>query len=217
MSMLLLTTPPSPQDTAEWLQARVGKLTASRLSDAIAKTKSGGWGASREKYKGELVAERRTRAPYPQHQSEPMRWGSQCEPRARILYELVKFCDVVQVGFIEHPTIEMTGCSPDGLIGESGLIEIKCPNTVTHIQTLYGASIDKDYRDQMQWQMACTGRAWCDFVSFDPRLDEAAQLHIQRVERDQDYIDKLEKMAVEFLREVDEMYLGLNKIVGPAP
>ncbi len=192
------------QGTQEWFAARLGKLTASRIADATARTKTG-WGAARENLMAELAIERLTGAPYDSYQSPAMLRGNVIEPQARETYEFEANATVEQVGFVDHPNIEQSGASPDGLVGEDGLLEIKCPNTATHIKTLNGASIAKVYRCQMQWQMACTGRQWCDFVSFDDRLPLNLQFHVQRIERDNKLIGELSEMAVEFLAELDAM------------
>jgi putative phage-type endonuclease len=190
------------QGSPEWLAARCGRVTASRIADLTAKTKSG-WGASRANYAAELVAERLTGTPAEKFVSSAMAHGTEQEPQARALYEFMRDVEVVQVGFVLHPTIEMAGASPDGLVGDDGLIEIKCPNTATHIQTLLSGTIDGKYVKQMQWQMACTGRKWCDFVSFDPRLPAEMQSFIKRVPRDAVMIADLEKEVRAFLSEID--------------
>lgn len=199
------------QGSEEWLRARVGKVTASRVSDVVARTKTG-WGASRANYMAELVAERLTGIPAPQFTSQAMRWGTETEPLARAAYEFKFDVDVTTVGFIPHPTIAMTGASPDGLVGDVGLVEFKCPNTATHIDTLLGAAIDKEYALQMQWQMACTDRKWCDFVSFDPRMPPAMQLHVRRVARDEILIATLVAGVAEFLDETGDKIIKLNDI-----
>ncbi len=192
------------QGTTEWFQARLGKLTASRIADATARTKTG-WGAARENLMAELAIERLTGAPYDSYQSPAMLRGNELEPLARETYEFEANTTVEQVGFVDHPELEQSGASPYGLVGTDGLVEIKCPNTATHIKTLNGASIAKVYRCQMQWQMACTGRQWCDFVSFDDRLPLNLQFHVQRVERDDKLIGELTEAAVVFLGELNEM------------
>jgi len=130
--------------------------------------------------------------------SDAMQWGTDTEPQARAMYSL-DVAPVVEVGFVNHPTITMAGASPDGLVGDKGLVEIKCPNTATHIETLIKQTIPSKYLTQMMWQMACTGRQWCDFVSYDPRLPESMQMFVKRVERDEAVIKDLEKEVVEFL------------------
>jgi putative phage-type endonuclease len=190
-----------PHGTPEWFAARLGKLTASRIADALARTKSG-WGASRANYMAELVAERLTGVPADGYVSAAMQRGTEMEPEARAAYEFRHGVDVEPGGFVPHPQIADAGASPDGLVGTGGLIEIKCPHTSTHIETLLGAPIAQRYVMQMQWQMACTGRAWCDFVSYDPRLPEAMRLHVTRVARDDALIETIEKDVLEFLSEI---------------
>ena len=164
------------QGSQEWFAARVGKVTASRVHDIIATTKSGGYSAGRENYLAELVAERLTGTTYPSYQSPAMAYGSECEPEARFAYALRTGTEITEVGFINHPTIEEAGASPDGLVDDDGLVEIKCPNTKTHIDTLLGGKMPVEYASQVQFQMACTGRQWCDLVSFDraPAAEDAA-------------------------------------------
>ena len=157
------------QGTPEWHALRLGKVTASRVADVIAKTKSGP-SASRAKYAGELIAERLTGTTGERFTNAAMACGTEQEPAARKTYEFYRDTDVEQVAFVLHPTIGDSGASPDGLVDVDGLVEIKCPETHTHIETLLGQAVPAKYITQMQWQMACTGRAWCDFVSYDPRL-----------------------------------------------
>lgn len=199
------------QRSEEWFAARLGKVTASRISDVIARTKSG-WGAGRKNYAAELVAERLTGAPAHKMLSTPeIRWGNETEPDARAAYEFYRGIEVVEVGFVDHPSLPMSGASPDGLVGDDGLIEIKCPNTSTHIDTLMGGSIPDKYLVQMLWQMACAGRQWCDFASFDPRMPEDMRLHVIRVQRDDARIAELEKDVALFLGEVEQTVAELRK------
>jgi putative phage-type endonuclease len=198
------------QGSQEWTAARLGKVTASRMSDVIAKIKTG-WGASRANYMAELIAERLTGEPAPSYTNAAMQWGTEKEPDARAAYEFYKNCEVVQVGFIAHPTIAMSGASPDGYVGDDGMIEIKAPNTANHIDTLLGQAIPDKYIVQMLWQMNCAERKWCDFVSYDPRLPETMRLHIQRVPRDSKRIVELEQMAQQFLSELDEKLAALKQ------
>lgn len=191
------------QGSAEWLAIRCGRVTASRVADIIAKTKTG-YGASRANYMAELIAERLTGEPAEKFSSPAMKWGTETEPDARTAYEFRTDATVVQVAFVPHPTVPMTGASPDGLVGEDGLVEIKCPNTATHIDTLIGQTVPGKYVTQMFWQMACTGRQWCDFVSFDPRLPEHMRLFVKRVHRDDIRIAELETEVREFLAELDQ-------------
>jgi putative phage-type endonuclease len=197
------------QGTPEWHQLRLGKVTASRVSDVMAKIKTGE-SASRKNYRAELVVQRLTRMPSESFTNAAMEWGTATEPMARIAYEIAKEVLVEQVGFIEHPTIAMFGCSPDGL-AHDGMIEIKCPNSATHIEYLTDNKAPTKYINQMQCQMAVTGRKWCDFVSFDPRLPEDLQLFVVRVPRDDKYIGTMEVEVVEFLTEVEGMVNQLKE------
>jgi putative phage-type endonuclease len=197
------------QGSPEWFAARLGKVSASRVADVIAKTKTG-WGASRANYAADLVAERLTGATAEKYSNAAMAWGTETEPQARSMYEFMRDCDVVEVGTVLHPTIDMSCASPDGLVGDEGLVEIKCPNTATHIDTLLGDAIAGKYITQMQWQMACTGRKWCDFVSFDPRMPGDMQILVSRVARDDAMIADLEKHVIAFIAEVDETIRALE-------
>lgn len=190
------------QRTEEWFQERLGKVTASRISDITAKTKSG-YAATRANYMAELLCERLTGERKEGFTNAAMQWGTDMEPDARRIYEFMTDIPVSEVGFVTHPSIPASGASPDGLVGKNGLIEIKCPNTATHIETLLGNPIDGKYVKQMQWQMACTGREWCDFVSYDPRLPERMQIHIRRVPADQAIISEIEEEVLKFLAELE--------------
>lgn len=186
------------QGTEEWHSDRLGKATASRASDILAKGRSGP-SAMRKNYLAELVAERLTGKRAEGFTSSAIDRGNELEAEARLAYEITEGANVVETGFVQHPTIPMTGASPDGLVGNFGLVEIKCPNTATHIEILQGGTIPKAYRDQMQWQMECTGREWCDFVSYDPRLPEPMQMDVQRVMRDDDYLNEIRPLIIQFL------------------
>lgn len=189
------------QGSPEWHAIRCGKVTASRVADLTAKTKTG-WGASRANYMAELIAERLTGEPSPAFVNDAMRWGTEQEPNARAAYEFRTDSEVAAIGFAIHPTIQDSGASPDGLIGDDGMVEFKCPNTATHIETLLSKTVPAKYAAQMQWQMACTGRKWCDWVSFDPRMPEAMKLYVHRIERDDAMIAQLEKDVCDFLGEM---------------
>jgi len=190
------------QRTDDWFAARLGKVTASRVADVVAKTKTG-YSASRANYMAELICERLTGRQGDNYQNAAMVWGTETEPKARAAYEAETGSLVEGVGFVPHPTITMSGASPDGLVGEEGGVEIKCPNTATHIDTILSETIPGKYVTQMQWQMACTGRKWCDFISYDPRVPEKMQLWIKRVDRDDKYIEEMEKEVVAFLEELE--------------
>lgn len=202
------------QGSAEWKAARVGCVTASRVADVIAKTKTG-WGASRANYMAELIAERLTGEAAAGYSNAAMQWGTEKEPEARAAYSFRADVDVTEVGFIPHPKIAMTGASPDGYVGDEGLVEFKCPNTATHIDTLLGEPLPAKYLTQIQWQMACAGRAWCDWVSYDPRLPEEMRLFIQRYHRNDEMIATLEKQVAEFLAELDQKTRALSERYGP--
>lgn len=199
------------QRTDDWFAARLGKVTASRISDVVAKTKSG-VSASRGNYMAQLIVERMTNKPTESYSNSAMQWGTDTEPLARAAYEMVTDTMVEEIGFVPHPDLEMCGASPDGLVNDDGLIEIKCPNTSTHIEFLISGDIDNKYLLQMQWQMACTGRKWCDFVSFDPRMPEALQLKIIRVHFLEMLVADLEQQVKQFLNETQEKIDFLNNL-----
>lgn len=201
------------QGSPEWFQERLGRVTASRVADVVARTKTG-WGASRANYGAQLVAERLTGKPGDSYTNAAMQWGIYTEPQARAAYEFFIDATVVQTGFVPHPAIAMSGASPDGLVGEDGLIEIKCPNTATHIDTLLDGTVPGKYIAQMQWQMACAGRQWCDFASFDPRMPEAMRLFVRRVLRNDEMITELSGRIVEFLQEIDATVAALRAKYG---
>lgn len=190
------------QRSEDWFAVRLGKVTASRVADVVAKTKTG-WGASRANYKAQLVCERLTGCVEPSYTNAAMQWGIDKEDEARAAYQIHALCEVNEIAFVDHPRIDMAGASPDGLVGADGLVEVKCPQSAAHIETLLGQLVPLRYFQQMQWQMACTDREWCDFVSYDPRLPEHMRLFVQRVERDDILIRQLENDVLDFLGEVD--------------
>lgn len=199
------------QGSPEWFEQRRGKATASRIADVIAKTKTG-YSTSRENYCVELALERITGNSQESYTNAAMQWGTDTEPLARAAYEAKTGSIVDEVAMIEHPTIAMSGASPDGLVDEDGQVEIKCPNSATHARTLLNKKPEGKYTTQMQWQMACTGRKWCDFISFDPRFPDHLQLSVIRVERDDKMIAELEKEVTAFLAEVSETVEKLNNL-----
>ena len=199
------------QRSEEWFAVRAGKATGSRIADIVAKTKSGP-GASRANYAAQLVAERLTGKPADSFSNAAMQWGVATEPQAREAYEMKQGGYVEEVGFLVHPSIPMSGASPDGLVGDDGMLEIKCPNTATHIEYLLGKVVPAKYKPQMTWQMLCAGRKWCDFVSFDPRMPERHQLFCVRYEFDAEYADELEAEVVKFLAEVSETVAKLEAL-----
>ena len=190
------------QGSNEWFAMRAGKVTASRVADILATTRSGP-SASRQNYLIELALQRSTGNIEPSYTNAAMEWGTQTEPQARVAYEVETGNFVDQVAFIDHPTIAWFGCSPDGLVGDDGLIEIKCPNSATHWEYFKAKKPPQKYVIQMQTQLAVTGRKWCDFVSFDPRMPERSQLLIVRVDRDEAFIAELEEKVKQFLSEVE--------------
>ena len=199
------------QGSPEWFAQRLGRATASRIADVIAKTKSG-YSTSRENYCVELALERITGTHAASFSNDAMRWGTETEPLARAAYEARTGAIVEEVAMVPHPTIAMAGASPDGTIDADGLLEVKCPSQATHAKNLLSRKPDGKYITQMMWQMACTGREWCDFVSFDPRFPLHLQLMVVRVPRDDLYIKMLESEVVDFLGEVSQMVDGLNSI-----
>jgi putative phage-type endonuclease len=190
------------QRSAEWHQLRFGKVTASRVADILAKTKTGP-SASRQNYLIELALQRTTGVIQESYSNAAMEWGAQTEPQARVAYEIKTSNFVDQVPFVDHPTIKWFGCSPDGLVSDNGLVEIKCPNSATHWEYFKYNRPPTKYVIQMQAQMACTGRDWCDFVSFDPRMPERSQLLVVRVDRDDAFIAEMEAEIKQFLDEVE--------------
>ena len=198
------------QRSTEWYAARCGSLGASQLNEALATTKNG-WGASRENLKNRIIAERLTGSPTETFQNAAMQWGVDQEDNARKAYESHTGTFVEEMGIAFHPDLKHTHASPDGLVGEDGLIEIKCPNTTTHIETLKAQKVPSKYMNQMLWQMRCVDRQWCDYVSFDPRLPAHLQLFIKRVERDDAAIAELEAKVAEFLDELQGEIDELNR------
>ena len=199
------------QRSSAWFEARLGKVTASRVADVIAKTKSG-YSASRDNYMAQLICERLTGQQGESFTNAAMTWGTETEPLARSAFEAYADVMVEEVGFVPHPTIEMSGASPDGLVGLFGMLEIKCPNTATHIDTLLSQTVPGKYITQMQWQMRCCERQWCEFVSFDPRLPQDLQLFVKRVEFDPEYVAMLEKEVIQFLAELDDKVNKLTNL-----
>ena len=201
------------QRTNEWFAVRLGKVTASKVSDVIAKTKTG-YAAGRDNYMAQLVVETITGTRQESFTNAAMQWGTDQEPFARGAYEAATGLTVQEVGFVNHPSIEMAGASPDGLIGEDGCIEIKCPNTATMIDALLSETVPAKYFAQMQMQMACAGRDWCDYVVFDPRMPAKAQMFVKRIPRDQPFIITMEAEIKKFLTELTVKVDKLNQIIG---
>lgn len=191
------------QGSSVWHQARLGCVTASRIAEVVARTKSG-YGAARQTYMRQLLAERLTGLVAEVYINAAMRWGTDMEPDAVAAYEEATGVATELVGFLSHPAIAYAGASPDRLVGDEGLLEVKCPASATHIDTLLSGEVPERYVLQMQWQMACSGRAWCDFVSFDPRMPEDYSFFVTRVRRDEECIAWLEDETRRFIGEIEQ-------------
>jgi len=197
------------QRSEEWFQARLGKVTASRVADVLAKIKSGE-SASRRNYKIQLVSERLTGERQETYINQAMQDGIDREVFARDRY-VQQFGEVEEIGFVKHPTLE-AGASPDGMVGDDGIIEIKCPMGSTHTETLMTQDIPSKYIPQVQFQLLVTGRKWCDFVSYNPMFPEHLQVFVKRVEADPVYQKELESEVKQFLGEVDDVINKLKEI-----
>lgn len=191
------------QRSPAWHAARLGCVTASRIADVTARTKTG-YSAARQTYMRQLLAERLTGIPTETYPNAAMRWGTDMEPHAVAAYEDLVAVETEPVGFLNHPDLAFAGASPDRLVGEIGLLEVKCPTTPMHIDMLLSGVVAEKYLLQMQWQMACSGRSWCDFFSFDPRLPPAYACYVTRVKRDESLIARLEEEVGTFLAEIEE-------------
>jgi len=197
------------QQTSEWYESKIGKVSASRCADVMARIKSG-YSMSRKNYMMDLVIARLTGV-YPESFTSPaMQWGIETEAEARKEYEAETFNIVQEVGFIELN--EDVGCSPDGLIGENGGLEIKCPNTVTHIDTILSGKIDRKYMLQIQFSLWVTGREWWDYVSYDPRCPANLRLYIQRVYRDENLISEISEEVEKFVEEMKDLIKKLQEL-----
>ena len=189
------------QGTDEWFAARLGRVTASRISDVMMAKTTAGY----QNYRSQLVCERLTGNPTEAFTSAAMQHGTDTEPQARAMYSMTDGHEIAEVGFIQHPAITMSGASPDGLVGDGGLVEIKCPQPTEHIRVLTGGAIKRNYMLQMIWQMECTGRDWCDFVSFCPSLPDEMQLFVQRVDQNHDQATEIRDAIESFLLGVDDL------------
>lgn len=203
------------QGSEEWFAQRLGKVTASKVSDVMAKTKTG-VSASRTNYMMQLLCERLTGNREESFTSSAMMRGTELEPSARAVYESNAGEFVIETGMIEHPHIKGFGASPDGLVGNDGLLEIKCPNTATHIDFMRTGKPKNEYQWQMLAQMACSGRQWCDFVSYDDRLTHALQYQCVRFMRDETRIQQMESEIMAFLSELAELEEEMNKKISEA-
>lgn len=191
------------QGSDEWLELRLGKITASKLSDVMSKGRGSAPSKTRASYMLQLAAEKLTGQPEDSFSNKYMEWGNECEPQARSMYEFDSGNDVEEVAFVEHD--EWFGVSPDGLVGDNGLLEIKCPKTTTQIERYLAGVFPSAYKAQVQGQLLATGREWCDFVSFDPRISGEASYFCIRVERDEDYLKELSASISAFKDELIEM------------
>jgi hypothetical protein len=198
------------QHSQEWWDARLGKVTASRIGDLMARNQPrkgktvGEWSAKRNNYLAEKVAERVTGKPRDRKKVASLDHRLELEPDARAAYEFYYERDVVTAGFIDHPRIPYAGASPDGLVDTKGGVEIKCLDPEGHIELITAGGIDQDYLYQCQFGMACTDRLWWDFVAFCPEMPEEGNLWVQRIDRDDDLIASIESHVIEFLAEVDQ-------------
>lgn len=199
------------QLSPEWFAARLGKVTASRVADVLA-TRKGQESTVRAKYKMQLVTERLTNMKTDTYMNQAMQDGIDREPTAREIYEHLKNIKVIESGFVNHHTIEMAGASPDGLVGDDGIIEIKCPIETTHTTNLLEKKLPSKYKPQVQFQLACTKRQWCDFISYNPNFEPRLQLSVVRVERDDEYIETIEFEILKFLAEVELLINELKEI-----
>jgi putative phage-type endonuclease len=204
---------PCIQGSPEWLQERCGRITASRIVDVLAVLKRGGESAARENYRMELIAEKLTGRSASHFVTTEMQWGVDNELLARGAYEVETGNSVDMCGFFVHPEMEFAGASPDGLVDGGGLLEIKCPQTKTHLRWMLAGVVPPEHEPQMLFEMACTGRKWCDFASFDPRLPANLQLFIRRLEWDDSRIKDIEDAVVFMDAEVNAI---LNLLCPPS-
>jgi putative phage-type endonuclease len=198
------------QRTEAWFADRLGKVTASRVADVIAKTKSG-YSATRANYMAQLICERLTGKQAESYTNSDMERGVELEPIARAMYEMHTDLTVSEVGFILHPKIDMTGASPDGLV-DDGLIEIKCPRSGSHLEYVLAGVVPEKYKPQMAWQCLCTERNWCDFVSYNQDFPEHLQLFVVRFTPDKEYLNMLQDEVKKFLNELESKLKQLEKL-----
>jgi putative phage-type endonuclease len=201
------------QGSDAWKALRCGLVTASRVADIVAKTKTG-VSAMRANYLAQLICERLTGVVADSYTSPAMANGTETEPEARSAYEFYESVTVEEVSFVIHPTINNAGASPDGLVSTGGLVEIKCPQPAAHLETLIGQSVPGKYVTQIMWQLSCTGRPWCDYVSYNPTFPENMRLFVKRVERDPARIKELEGEVAAFLLELAVKLSQLNSLYG---
>lgn len=201
------------QGTEEWLAARIGKITASRIGDVMAKGKGGKPSTTRANYLADLVCERTTNDPTPDvFQNWHTKRGTELEPDARNEYEIKRNVTVRTAGLVIHPQFPFSGASPDGLIGDDGLVQFKCPIPAVHLEWLTSRRVPSEHIAQMQWEMACTGAKWSDFVSYCPRFPEHRQLFVKRLLRDDALIAEIAAAVVQFNAEIEREIEKLNAI-----
>lgn len=191
------------QHTPEWWADRCGKATASRMGDLTRTLKKGGWAADRQNYLREKVAERVTGKNRDRRKVASLDHRLELEPDARAAYEFYYDTEIKLVGFVDHPRIPMAGCSPDGLVGDEGGVEIKCCDSEGHLDIITAEAIDPDYLYQIHFNIACTDRQWWDFIAFNPDMPEEGKLWVKRIERDETIIAWMEQAVIDFNAEVD--------------
>ena len=196
------------QGSIEWNQLRLGKVTASRIKDVMTNGRGSAISKTSESYMYELLADLLTGEPQPFFENDAMRWGTETEPKARLMYELKTGIEVEQVAFIEHS--DFIGVSPDGLIGNTGLIEIKCPKTTTQLKRSQQENYHTDYKYQIQMQLWVSERDWCDFLSFDPRLQGKAKYLCERVYRDEKIIADMQDKTEVFVDKLKSLFESLK-------
>lgn len=194
-------------ELANWLRARAGKLTASRMRDAMDFLKNGQPSAKRSQLMRELLAERLTGDSVRHFVTDAMQWGLEKEAEAKEAYEAETGILIAEAGFYDHPRIDNLGATPDGLLPGGGLIETKAPTTPVFVEWVMAGVVPEEHKPQMVVQCACTGRAWCDFVAYDPRIrDIRKRLFIRRFEPTAEEVAKVEAAAEQFLSELDAMF-----------
>ena len=199
------------QGSEEWHQARCGSVGSSDAPRVVRRVKSGGYSADRDSLMAEKVLERLTGVPFEKYKTAAMQQGTEREPEARMTYALIKGVEVEQIGLIPHPGIKGSHCSPDGLIGLDGIVELKCPQPPAHLDLLLTGQISSDYTTQMMWQLCCTGRAWADFVSFNPDFPGPMQLFVKRVRADARLIGEMEREIAIFIGELEAKVNKLSR------
>ncbi len=191
---------------ADWLSSRAGKLTGSRMGDAMSYRKDGKPSAERSKLLRELLAERLTGQSVRHFVNDAMQWGLDTEDEAKLAYEAATGEFIGKCGYYDHPRIDMFGATPDGLLSPDGVLEIKCPTTPTYVEWVMAGIVPEEHRPQMIVEILCTGRQWCEFVAFDPRMRKASPLFIRRYMPTAEEVAAVEAEAVKFLGELDAMF-----------